>query len=149
MLKFCCMGVHLRSRDLLKFWEISANISETLNGCSSSSCCCSGSGFLLAGCSYKVLKWLAADVQWICLFVCSQPSWGTHCRRWWWKSCRRSWTARSSTISAVFRRWTWSQTSRWQAVTVLRTWWAHGATTDLARFLRTGNQWMPARYPGF
>jgi len=24
------MGMHLRSRDLLKFWEISANISETV-----------------------------------------------------------------------------------------------------------------------
>jgi len=30
MLKFCRMGVHLRSRDLLKFWEISAKISETV-----------------------------------------------------------------------------------------------------------------------
>ena len=33
MLKFCSMarmGMHLRSRDLLKFGEISANISETV-----------------------------------------------------------------------------------------------------------------------
>jgi len=30
MLKFCSMGVRLRSRDLLKFWEISASISETV-----------------------------------------------------------------------------------------------------------------------
>jgi len=30
MLKLCNMGVHLRSRDLLKFWEISVNISETM-----------------------------------------------------------------------------------------------------------------------
>ena len=30
MLKFCSMGVHSGSRDLLKFWEISANISETV-----------------------------------------------------------------------------------------------------------------------
>ena len=30
MLKFCSIGVHLRSRDLLKFWEMSANISETV-----------------------------------------------------------------------------------------------------------------------
>jgi len=30
MLKFCSMGVHLRSRDLLNVWEISANISETV-----------------------------------------------------------------------------------------------------------------------
>jgi len=28
MLKFCSMGVHLGSRDLLKIWEISANVSE-------------------------------------------------------------------------------------------------------------------------
>ena len=26
------MGVHLGSRDLLKFWEISANISQTVQG---------------------------------------------------------------------------------------------------------------------
>jgi len=30
MLTFCSVGVHLRSRDLLKFLEISANISETV-----------------------------------------------------------------------------------------------------------------------
>ena len=30
MLKFCSIEVHLRSRDLLKFWEISANISKTV-----------------------------------------------------------------------------------------------------------------------
>ena len=34
MLKFCSMGVHLGSRDLLKFWKISgggsATISETV-----------------------------------------------------------------------------------------------------------------------
>jgi len=30
MLKFCSMEVHLNSRDHLKFWEISANISETV-----------------------------------------------------------------------------------------------------------------------
>jgi len=30
MLKFCSMGVHLKSRDLLNVWEISANISETV-----------------------------------------------------------------------------------------------------------------------
>jgi len=30
MLKFCCMGVHFGSRDLLKFRKISANISETV-----------------------------------------------------------------------------------------------------------------------
>jgi len=30
MLKFCSTGVHLGSRDLLEFWEISANISETV-----------------------------------------------------------------------------------------------------------------------
>jgi len=30
MLKFCSMGVHLGSGDLLQFWEISANISETV-----------------------------------------------------------------------------------------------------------------------
>ena len=30
MLKFCSMGVRLGSRALLKFWEISANISETV-----------------------------------------------------------------------------------------------------------------------
>jgi len=30
MLKFCSMGVHLRSRDLLEFRKISANISETV-----------------------------------------------------------------------------------------------------------------------
>ena len=30
MLKFCDMEVHLGLRDLLKFWEISANISETV-----------------------------------------------------------------------------------------------------------------------
>ena len=30
VLKFCSMGVHLGSRDLLKFCEISANISETV-----------------------------------------------------------------------------------------------------------------------
>ena len=30
MLKFCSMGVHLGSRDLLKFWEISANICQKL-----------------------------------------------------------------------------------------------------------------------
>jgi len=30
MLKFCSMGVHLGSRDLLKFGKISANISETV-----------------------------------------------------------------------------------------------------------------------
>jgi len=29
-LKFCSMGVHSVSRDLLKFWEISANILETV-----------------------------------------------------------------------------------------------------------------------
>jgi len=32
MLMFCSMGVHLMSRDLLKFCEISANISETVQG---------------------------------------------------------------------------------------------------------------------
>ena len=31
VLKFCSMGVHLGSRDLLKFWEISTNISEVLD----------------------------------------------------------------------------------------------------------------------
>ena len=30
MLKFCSMGVHLGSGDFLKFWKISANISETV-----------------------------------------------------------------------------------------------------------------------
>jgi len=30
MLKFCSMGVHLGSGDFLKFWEISANISQTV-----------------------------------------------------------------------------------------------------------------------
>ena len=30
MLKFCSMGVYLGSRDLLKVWEISANIPETV-----------------------------------------------------------------------------------------------------------------------
>jgi len=30
MLKFCIMGVHLTSHDFLKFWEISANISEAV-----------------------------------------------------------------------------------------------------------------------
>ena len=27
---FCSMGVHLRSRDLLKFWQVNANSSETV-----------------------------------------------------------------------------------------------------------------------
>jgi len=31
MLKFCSMGVHSGSCGLLKFWEISANISETVH----------------------------------------------------------------------------------------------------------------------
>jgi len=30
MLKFCSMGLHSGSRDLLKFWDVSANISETV-----------------------------------------------------------------------------------------------------------------------
>jgi len=30
MLKFCSVEVRSESRDLLKFWEISANVSETV-----------------------------------------------------------------------------------------------------------------------